>query len=94
MLPSLNAWRVGFRNQADQEGDAQANSVTKTPLAGPAGRGALIGGAAGLAISALLTVLYVESTDPGNYSGPVLPILVSGSLVGAVIGAAIGARQE
>jgi hypothetical protein len=57
-------------------------------------RGALIGGGIGLVLSAVAVVLYVEGTDPGNYSGPVLPFIAGATALGAVIGAAIGAGSS
>ncbi len=60
---------------------------------GPITKGLVIGGAAGLALSTLMTVLYVEGTDPGNYSG-VVPIVIGATALGAVVGAAIGAGSE
>ncbi len=61
---------------------------------GPTTKGLVIGGAAGLVLSTLATVLYVESTDPGNYSGAVVPIVIGATALGAVVGAAVGAGAE
>lgn len=59
----------------------------------PVTKGALLGGGIGLGVSALLTLLYIESADSGNDSG-VGRAIVIGTALGAVIGAAIGAGQE
>lgn len=59
----------------------------------PTSKGLLLGGGIGLAASALAVFLYVEGTDPGNYTGAV-PIVIGGTALGAVIGAAIGAGVE
>ena len=92
--PSLDAWRVASFSGPQSLSSTERVVARGLMPANPTTRGALIGGAAGLAISAILTVIYVESTDPGNYSGSVLPIIVGTGAVGAVIGAAIGARWE
>ena len=60
----------------------------------PTTRGALIVGGIGLVLSSVAMLLYVEATDPGNHSGPVIPIVVGTTAVGAVIGAAIGAGSS
>lgn len=59
----------------------------------PTTKGLLIGGGVGLAASLLAVVLYVEGTDPGNYTGAGRVVLGATAL-GAVIGAAIGAGAE
>jgi hypothetical protein len=69
----------------------QSTSATAWQTSSPT-RGALIGGGIGLVLSSVAILLYVQGTDPGNYSGPVVPIVVSATVVGALIGAAIGAR--
>jgi hypothetical protein len=59
----------------------------------PVTKGALLGGGIGLGVSALLTLLYIESTDSGNDSGAGRAIVI-GTALGAVIGAAIGAGRD
>jgi hypothetical protein len=64
------------------------------PRSGAITRGTLIGGTIGLVVSAVATVLYVESTDGSNYTGPMLGLVVGTTAVGALVGAAIGARSD
>jgi len=80
------AWRAPPRDAKPLPGLAWRPRATT--------RGALIGGGVGLVLSALALVLYVEGTDPGNYSGPVVPIIAGATALGAVIGAAIGAGSD
>jgi hypothetical protein len=59
----------------------------------PITKGMLIGGGIGLGATALLSVLYIQSTQSGNYSGIEIPIAL-GTTLGAIVGAAIGAGFE
>lgn len=70
-----------------------AASIPPLKRMSPTTKGLLIGGGVGLAASLLAVVLYVEGTDPGNYTGAGRVVLGATAL-GAVIGAAIGAGAE
>lgn len=59
----------------------------------PITKGMLIGGGIGLGASALLSVMYIDSTDGGNYLD-VARIAAIGTAFGALVGAAIGAGFE
>jgi hypothetical protein len=59
----------------------------------PITKGMLVGGGIGGGTTALLSVLYIQSTESPNYSSMGVPVLI-GTALGAIIGAAIGAGFE
>lgn len=93
LRPGANAFRsVLLQRGTVDSPSGPMNAIQALPS--KTGRGAVVGGAVGLLLSSLAVVLYVESTDAGNYSGPVIPIVVAATAVGAVVGAAVGAGRE
>ena len=77
----------------DRPADRPALNESLRRAMGPTSKGLLIGGGIGLAVSALAVIVLTDAIDPGNYSGTA-PIIIGGTALGAIIGAAIGAGME